>query len=190
MRAAVVAVAAAVLAVGGCGGSDEPVEPTAATPPGFEVPAGVELTPDGTVLELGEPATTVLELADGAASVITTTATKITEGDVDDFEFFSLDAASRASTPYYVRATVTNDGPAGLGGLGAPFVAHDDSDMIVAPNVINGEFEPCEGGTLPEKFLAGETAELCMVFLVPEGRELVSIDVQSETPAMAVRWTP
>jgi hypothetical protein len=193
MRVPVVAVtvaAAAALVLAGCGGSDDSATPAASTPSGFEVPAGVELTPDETVLEVGEPATTVLEVGDGAASVITATATKITKGDIKDFRFFSLDEASKASTPYYVRATVTNEGPAGLGGIGAPFVAHDDTDMIVAPNVINGEFEPCQGGTLPESFLAGDSAKMCMVFLIPEGRKLSTIDVRSEKPATAVRWKP
>ena len=189
MRGAAGAAIAALVLLSGCG-SDAPAEPEATVPDGFTAPAGVELTPAGTELEIGTPATVVFETGDGAASAITATPTKVTRGKIKDFEFFSLDAASKKATPYYVTASVTNDGPAGLGGLGAPFVAHDDTDMIVAPNVINGDFAPCQGGQLPAKFLPGDTTDLCMVFLVPEGRKLVTIDAVSSEPATAVRWKP
>lgn len=189
MKAVAVA-AIAALVLSGCGSGDSADKPEATAPKGFEVPAGVELTPAGTELEVGKPATVVFETGDGAASAITAMPTKVTRGKIEDFTFFSLDEASMQSTPYYVTATVTNEGPAGLGGLRAPFVVHDDTDMIVAPNVINGEFEPCENGQLPATFLPGDTAELCMVFLVPKGRELVSVDAVSSDPASAVRWKP
>lgn len=190
MKAVVAASVAALVLLAGCGSDGSAEEPDATVPQGFKVPAGVELTAAGTTLEVGEPATVVFETGDGAASAITATPTKVERGDIEDFKFFSLDEESKASTPYYVTATVINEGPAGLGGLGAPFVAHDDTDMIVAPNVINGEFEPCEGGQLPETFLPGDTAELCMVFLIPKDRKLVSIDAVSDEPSTAVRWKP
>lgn len=189
MRAVAAATLATLVLLAGCGAEDS-AEPKATAPDGFEAPAGVTLTPAGTELKVGKPASVVFETGDGAASAITATPTKVERGDMKDFKFFSLDEASKASTPYYVTATVTNDGPAGLGGLGAPFVVHDDTDMIVAPNVINGEFEPCKNGQLPAKFLPGDTAELCMVFLVPQDRTLVTIDAVSAEPATAVRWKP
>lgn len=179
---------AAMLTLGACGGSEPAPEPTVPTPKGFDLPTGVTLTEPGAELAAGKPGTVVLEVGDGAASAVTLTVTKITKGDIKDFQFFSLDAASKASTPYYVKATVTNQGPAGLGGLGAPFVAHDDANTIVPPNVINGTFKPCPSTSLPKSFLPDDSADLCMVFLIAKGRTLVSIDAQSDDPATAVRW--
>ncbi len=154
-RAAAIVVAA-VLTLGACGGSEPaPEGPTAPTPEGFDLPSGVTLTDPGTELAPGKPGTVVLEVGDGAASAVTLTVSEITKGKIKDFQFFSLDAASKASTPYYVTATVRNDGPAGLGGLGAPFVAHDDANTIVPPNVINGSFKPCPRTEVPKSFLAG-----------------------------------
>jgi hypothetical protein len=187
---AIVAAFAAALTLAACGGSEPVPEPTVPTPKGFTVPDGVTLTEPGTELKPGAAATVVLDVGDGAVSAVTLTVAKITEGDMKDFRFFSLDAAGKASTPYYVKATVENAGPAGLGGVGGPFVAHDDSDTIVPPNVINGKFKPCTGSSLPKSFLAGDSADICMVFLIPKGRTLVSIDAQSDTPATAVRWKP
>ena len=181
-------VVAAVLTLGACGGDEPAPEPTVPTPQGFDLPSGVTLTDPGTELAPGEPGTVVLEVDDGAASAVTLTVDKITKGKIKDFRFFSLDAASKASTPYYVKVTVTNDGPAGLGGLGAPFVAHDDANTIVPPNVINGSFKKCPRTELPKSFLAGDTADMCLVFLIAEGRTLVSIDALSDDPATAVRW--
>lgn len=185
---AAVILVAGVLTLGACSGSEPAPEATVPTPKGFAVPSGVTLTDPSTELAPGKPGTVVLEVGDGAASAVTLTVTKIAKGDILDFRFFSLDAASRASTPYYVKASVKNDGPAGIGGVGAPFVAHDDANTIVPPNVVNGEFKPCPGGTLPKSFLPGDTADLCMVFLVPKGRKLISVDARSDEPATAVRW--
>ncbi|MGA8850586.1 MAG: hypothetical protein WB508_02595 [Aeromicrobium sp.] len=185
-RAAAIVIAV-MLTLGACG-SSEPAPPTVPTPQGFELPSDVTLTDPGTELALGEPGTVVLEVDDGAASAVTLTVNEITKGTIEDFRFFSLDAASKASTPYYVSATVRNEGPAGLGGLGAPFVAHDDANTIVPPNVINGSFRPCPSTEVPKSFLAGDATEMCLVFLMAKGRTLVSIDALSDDPATAVRW--
>ncbi len=184
--AAIVVVAALTLSA--CGGSDAATQQAVPTPKGFTVPSGVTLTEPGTELAAGKPGTVVLTVGEGAASAVTLTVTKITKGKIKDFRFFALDGASKASTPYYVRANVTNKGPAGIGGVGAPFVAHDDANTIVPSNVVNGDFKPCRGGSLPKSFLPGDSARLCMVFLVPKGRKLVSIDARSDEPATAVRW--
>lgn len=179
---------AVLLTLGACGGSKPAPKPTVPTPKGFDLPSGVTLTDPGAELAPGKPGTVVLEVGDAAASAATLTVTKITKGDIKDFQFFSLDAASKASTPYYVNATMTNNGPAGLGGLGAPFVAHDNANTIVPPNVINGSFKPCPSTSVPKSFLAGDTAEMCLVFLIAKGRTLVSIDALSDDPSTAVRW--
>ena len=181
----------AALVLSACGGGDEAApSPTVKTPKGFDLPEGVTLTEPGTKLAVGKPASVVLTAGDNAASAVTTTVDDVEKGKIADFKFFSLDAASKTATPYYVTATVKNEGPAGLGGLSAPLVAHDDSDTIYPPNAINGAFKPCPGGSLPQSFLPGKSAEVCLVFLVPKGRKLVTVDSVSGDPATAVRWKP
>lgn len=176
-------------ALAACSGGEPDPEAAAATPAGFTLPEGVTLSKPAMTLDPGQAATVVVEGGgDGAASAVTTKVTEISPGDIKDFGSFRLDAASRAATPYYVKATVTNRGPDSLKGTSAPFVAHDDANVVYPPNVITGPFKPCEGGTLPEKFESGDSAEVCLVFLVPKGRTLVSIDADSRKPADAVRW--
>lgn len=189
-RLGTTAALAGALTVSACSGPDD--EPEAVpTPRGFEVPAGVTLTQPGAELDLDDPATVVVDLGDGAASAITTTVTDVRRGSVrKDFRSFSLDARSRASTPYYVDVTIHNDGPAGLGGSSLPILAHSDANTVYPASELVGEFEPCPSSTLPGRFLPGSSATLCFVYLVPRGERLESVDLQPSDAASAVRWKP
>lgn len=192
MVRAVVAATTASALLAGCSSSEPaPVASTTRTsvPPDVEVPAGVQLTPAGTSLTVGEPATVVYRVGDSAASAVTVTVTAATAGSIDDFTFFSLDEASRRSKPYYVSVTVRNDGPAGLGGAALPLYAFDSTGTSIPANDILGSFEPCPTPTLPTTFLPGASADLCLVYLVPEGRRLRSVNLQTGTVQDAISWT-
>lgn len=181
------------LALTGCSSSSdaEPkASPSASLPAGFEVPDGVTLTKGGTSLAVGAPATVAYQVGDTAASAVTATVTAITPGSIDDFRFFSLDEATRKSAPYYVNVTVTNDGPAGLGGAALPIFALDSTNTNLPANDIVGTFKPCRTATLPASFLPSATAEICLVYLVPEGRTLTAINLQTAATKDAISWKP
>lgn len=156
----------------------------------FTPPPGVTLTEPGTTLDIGEPGTVVLELGDGAASAVTVSVTQVRKGSLKDFRFFTLDEQSRTATPYYVDATVRNDGPAGLGGSSLPLLAHSTADAVYPTSELVGDFGPCPSSAVPEPFLAGSTTTLCFVYLVPKGEQVRTIDLQSSGPTSAVRWNP
>jgi hypothetical protein len=188
-------VAAAVttsLALTGCSSSDPEVEatPTASVPKGFEVPEGVTLTKSGSSLRVGEAATVVQEVGDTAASAVTVTVAQIKPGAIKDFRFFSLDEATKKSAPFYVTVDVTNEGPAGLGGAALPLFALDSTNTNLPANDIVGTFKPCPTPTLPASFLPTATASLCLVYLVPEGRTLTSINLQTGSTKDAISWKP
>ncbi len=191
--ARIAAVAAAVaLALTGCSSSESEATPSATvtTPKGFEVPAGVTLTKGGTALALGSPASVVHEVGGEAASAVSVTVTKAKLGSIGDFKFFSLDETTKKSAPYYVTVNVRNEGPAGLGGSALPIYAHDDSNTNLPASDIVGEFKPCPRSTLPDSFLPGAAADLCLVYLVPEGRNLTAIILQTGTTQDAITWKP
>ena len=190
MRTAPFAAAlATLLLLAGCSGAEQAPEGPA-LPKGFDVPPGVTLTAPGTTLATGEPASVVLELDEGSASAVTVTVREVRKGSIKDFRFFSLDAASRTATPYYVDVSVRNEGPAGIGGVSLPVLAHSDANTVYPANELVGDFEPCPRSTLPSRFLQGSAAKLCLIYMLPRGEALRTIDLQPGEPADAVSWKP
>jgi hypothetical protein len=187
VRLAAVALTLAMLTA--CGSKDKK-DDAVPVPKGFDVPAGVKLTPGGTKLTEDHPASVIYQIGSKATSAITVTVTQVAKGNIADFKFFSLDAAAKASSPFYVSVTVKNEGPAGLGGVALPIYAHDSSNTIFPPNELIGTFKPCPNPSLPKSFLPGSTASLCLVYLVPKGKALQSVDLQTGTSKDAISWSP
>ncbi len=181
-------VLAALLLLAGCSTASKPA--ATPTPKGFDVPAKVTLTKTGTTIAQGKPATVVYRVSDNARSAIDVTLGKVTKGKIKDFKFFSLDDKSSKATPYYVQAVVKNEGPAGIGGSAVPLYAHDSSNSITPPNEIVGDFKKCQPRTLPKSMLPGADVKVCLVFLVPEGTTLVSIDLQTTDMDKPISWKP
>ena len=179
-----------LLVVGACGSDAEKDDDTVPVPKGFDVPAGVTLTKGGTTLSEDQSASVIYQVGSAAASGITVTVTSVAKGDIKDFTFFSLDAETKQASPFYVSVTVKNEGPAGLGGAALPIYAHDSSNTIFPPNELVGDFKPCPNPALPKSFLPGASAELCLVYLVPKGKALQSVDLQTGSSKDAITWTP
>jgi hypothetical protein len=187
----VAGVAALVLVAGCSSSSDGKKSDEVPVPKGLEVPKGVTLTKGGTTLTEDKPASVVYQVGDKAASVITVTVSSVRKGSIKrDFAFFSLDDEAKTSAPFYVDVTVKNEGPAGLGGAALPIFAHDSSNTNLPANDIVGTFRPCRNSTLPKSFLPGATAKLCLVYLVPKGKALQSVDLQTGSTKDAITWRP
>jgi hypothetical protein len=191
-RSATIGVVAALLVlIAGCGGEEPEARPRTDVPKGFVVPAGVSITKGGTTLELGRSASVVYQVEERAASAVTVAVNGVKTGDIDkDFTFFSLDEKLKTATPYYVRLSVVNEGPSGLGGVAIPVLAHTRSNTVYPPNELVGTFKPCPDPALPESFLEGSKADLCLVFLLPKGEKLQTIDLRTGTEADAIHWKP
>ena len=187
-----IGIAAALLVLlAACAEDDPAPKPRSDVPKGFEVPAGVTITQGGSTLELGKAASVVYQVEEGATSVITVVVNAVKKGDIKkDFTFFSLDEKAKSSTPYYVRLTVENNGPSGLGGVTIPVLAHTSSNTVFPPSEVVGTFKPCPSPALPKSFLEGSKADLCLVFLLPKGEKLSTIDLQTGKDADAIHWTP
>jgi hypothetical protein len=184
-------VAAFLVLLTACGGDDPAPKSRTDVPKGFDVPAGVAITKGGSTLELGKPASVVYQVEEGAASAVTVTVNAVRKGDIKkDFTFFSLDEKAKTSTPYYVRLAVENEGPSGLGGVTIPVLAHTDSNTVFPPSELVGTFKPCPNPSLPESFLESSKADLCLVFLLPRGERLRTVDLQTGKEADAIHWKP
>lgn len=185
----ILVVLALVLAIGGCS-KDKEKEDTVPVPKGFDVPAGITLTKGGTSLAQGKPASVIYQVADKTRSVVTVAVNSVAKGKIADFRFFSLDDQTKLATPYYVKASVTNVGPAGIGAVPIPLYAHDSNNTISLANELVGNFAPCPNGTLPKSFLPGAKANVCLVYLLPKGANLVSIDLQTVDQDDPIKWKP
>lgn len=173
-------------AVSGCGDDSTP---DADIPEGFDIPKGVTITPRGAEREVGESATVVYHVEQQAASAVTVRVTAIVLGSLHDFEFFNLPPSVQTSTPYYVHIKVRNRGPSGLGGVALPIFART-TKRLLPPNELVGNFRPCPAAALPESFLPGSTTRICLVFLIPEGENLQSIDLQTAAERDAIHFLP
>jgi hypothetical protein len=184
-------VAALLVLLTACGGDEPPPKPRTDVPKGFDVPAGVTITKGGSTLELRQPASVVYQVEKGATSVVTVAVDEVRKGNIKkDFTFFSLDEKSKTAMPYYVRFTVENRGPSGLGGVSIPVLAHTASNTVFPPSELVGTFKPCPNPALPESFLESSKADLCLVFLLPKGEKLRTVDLQTGTEADAIHWKP
>lgn len=175
----------AVLLLAACSGEDEEKEPA-----GLELPKGVTLTEGGTELDPGEPATVAYPEDEKGATALTVAVEKIQQGRIEDFALFSLTPEDAASTPFYVTLSVVNEGPGTPGTTALPVFANDGENTLISPNAIVGTFEPCPPAALPADLPAGDEASQCLVYLMPKGASLASIDLQIADAADAIRWRP
>jgi hypothetical protein len=205
-RAALVVTLTAALALAGCGddesgGAEEGPEPSTsesaadmpsdgAAPAYLEAPDDVELTEPGTELALDDAATAAWTPRQDLVGVVDVTVTGLERANLTrDFAGYRFEGAAASSTPYFVRAEVENTGETDLGGRRLPLYGVDDAGRLIEPSVIDRAFEPCPGSTLPAAFAPGDSDESCLVYLVGEGHQLVSVMFRPPEGVAPLTWT-
>ena len=136
----------------------------AATIPGLRT----SLTTPGTTLRLGQSATVAWKPTQHLVGGLEVTVTAVRQTTFKkSFKGWQLDAATRANTPYFVTATVRNAGQSDLSGQQVPLYGSAASGALVEASSFASDFKPCHPGVLPTPFRAGDTAHVCLVYLVP-----------------------
>lgn len=198
-HALLAAVLVPALALSACGGSDgggakgKGATPTASPsvdlPTGnVKVPDGVTLTKAGTELAFGQPAVVAYEPNTQRSSVLSMSVDSVTTGRISDFAAYQLDARTKASRPYYVRATVKNVGTGDLSRSAVPLLAVDTRNTLVQPSSFNNTFTRCPSTPLPDGFGAGKSASLCLVYLIPGGGTLTAISFRPLQAFEPITW--
>ena len=203
---------AAVLMVGllgGCAGNspdpDDPPsetsassspEPSSTSPVAGEtnylpVPDGVELTPQGSDLAVGDSAVVAWEPRQELVGVLDVTVTRLELTSFEEsFQGWQLDADARKTTPYFVRVTVANVGESDVGGRDVPLYAVDGSDNLIQASRFQTKFEPCPGNRVfPETFGPGATKDVCLVYLMPDRGELTAVSFRPSQDFDPITWT-
>lgn len=168
-----------------------PATPSVTSPsadvPRVNVPKGITLTETGTMLKVGEPAWAAYADAK-QVSVLRVTVSKVVKGSMRDFRTFELSAKQRASTPFYVSATVRNEGPRPLPQAAVPLYGFDSTDTAFPANALIGSFERCTAAPLAGRFEPGDTVRTCLVYLVPPNATLETIQLRVTRDAEPISW--
>lgn len=152
-------------------------------------PSPGALTEPGTDRRLGESATVEWSPKEGVDGKLSITVDKLESTSYKQaFSGWKLDEATLARAPYFVRATVTNDGTTDLGGYNAPLWGLDGEGNLVEAAAFKEPFKPCGGKTLPKPFKPGASADVCLVMLVPDQGKLVGVSYRPYEEFDPITW--
>lgn len=169
--------------------SESPTESASAeAEPYLPVPEGVELTEQGSTLAVGETATVAFEPRQGVVGALEIKVTSLEKATFELFVGWELTNQIRSTSPYFVRATVTNVGDTDLGGRPVPLYIVDGENRLVESSLFTGQFKPCEGAQFPEKFKNGETVKACMVYLAPGKGDLTAASFRPTQEFNPIIW--
>ena len=201
---------AGALTLAGCSGDDTgpDIEPSAAASPSgssgsssasasasptvsqLPVPAGVELTEQGSQLSVGDSATVAYQPRQDLVGVLDIKVTRIEQTTFKkSFAGWQLDDAQKQSTPFFVRATVTNRGESDLGGRRVPLYIVDGTNTLVESTTFASSFRPCEPGSFPGKYPAGKKVKVCLVYLAPAAGTLTAVSFRPAQEYDPITWT-
>ncbi len=182
-------------ASGSTSASSAPSESAAASEstapePYLPVPDGVELTPQGSLLEVGDKATVAYEPRQQKVGVLDLKVTGLEQTTFEkSFEGWKLDARTMRSTPYFVDVAVANVGRLDLGGRAVPLYLLDDENTLVEASTFAGDFKPCPSVSLPRTFTKGDRTSVCLVYLAPQGRTMAGVSFRPSQDFNAITWT-
>jgi hypothetical protein len=196
-RAAAVALVLAAASLAACSSAGEPdpgpdTVPTTSlsTAPYLPVPDGVELTPQGKHLEVGDSAVVAWEPRQGLVGVLDLTVTKIERTTVEKtLSQWQLSPAQRASTPYFVHVDVRNVGETDLGGRAVPLYGLTSGDLLLEATPFVSAFKPCPSTPLPKPFGPEATAQMCLVYLVARPQTLKGVSFRPVETFDPIYWT-
>ena len=187
---------ALALAVSGCSGGDKKPaasssssSPTVAASNYLDVPEGVTLTAQGSQLAVGDRATVAYQPKQNEVGALDIRVTELQKASFDIFVGWELTKEIRTTTPYFVRATVTNVGDTDLGGRQVPLYIVDGDNKLIEPSVFTGSFKPCDGATFPDKFKNGDKVKACLVYLSPHHGDLTAVSFRPTQDFNPITWT-
>ena len=189
---------ATALTVAGCSSSSDDAAPspgsgtptpTASETPYLPVPEGVELTPPGSQLSVGDHAVVAYEPRQDQVGALDIQVTKLEKTSIDDFSAWQLSDEQKKSNPFYVRATIENVGDTDLGGRPVPLYVVNDQNVLLEPTPFASSFDACPSTPFPKKFGPGDQVKACLVYLAPNHGDLVSVSFRPEETFNPITWS-
>ena len=187
MRRTILLTTALALSLTSCSGDDPAPTPA---PEGTSTAAvDAASTEPGTDLDFGESATVVWQPATSTTRTIEVSVDAVAEQSQSVFDGWVRDEAMAAARPYFVTVSVTNAGDDDLGGLDVPLYLRDDTGALGAPWTLGGDFTACQSGPLPYPFEPGAEAEMCLVYLAPDGARIRDMVFEPTEGFDPITWT-
>jgi hypothetical protein len=149
---------------------------------------GVELTPQGSRLKLGETARVSWQPNQKTTGVIAVSVTGIFKMPISAFSAWRLKRATRRSTPYFVHATVRNLGTSDLSNVAVPLYLLDERETLLQASTFQAKFTPCPSRPLPPKFRKGDRTDVCLVYFAPQHGKLLAISFRPTQDFDAITW--
>ena len=146
------------------------------------------LTDPGSELGVGETATVAWRPRKGQVAVLNVKVRKLAHADIADLAEWQLTPAGRASALYFVTVTVANVGDEDLGGQRVPLYVLDDANTLVASSSFRTEFKPCPSPAMPDKFVTGDKATMCLAYLVPKRGDLQAVAFRPTEKFNPITW--
>jgi hypothetical protein len=187
MRRAILLTSALALFLTACSGSEPEATPEPDTT--TSVVPGPATTEPGTDLDLGDAATLAWQPSENRTGVLDLTVEEVAEQSQSVFDGWVRDDAMSDARPYFVRVTLRNAGDADLGGQAVPLYLRDDTGALGAPWTLGGDFTACQSGPLPTTFAPGDEADMCLVYLVPDGARIKDMVFEPTEGYDPITWT-
>ena len=164
-------------------------ESASASPSASADPSPGALTEPGADRRLGESATVEWTPKEGVDGKLSITIVKLESTSYKQtFSGWKLDEATLARAPYFVRATIKNDGETDLGGYDAPLWGLDEDGNLVEAAAFKEPFKPCDVKTFPKPFAPGASVNVCLVMLVPNQGKLVGVSFRPYEEFDPITW--
>ena len=188
----------------GCSGDDAGEEPDAGSSSSgspsasgsesgeayLPVPSDVELTEQGSELSVGDTAVVAWEPRQDQVGALEITVQRLEKTTFEkSFVGWKLDPAARRTTPYFVRAKVSNVGETDVGGRRVPLYIVDAKNTLVEYSTFASTFKPCDSRDFPAKFGPGATRTMCLVYLAPDKGSLTAVSFRPTQDFDPITWT-
>ncbi|CUR61603.1 conserved exported hypothetical protein [metagenome] len=189
MRRTLLVTTAFALALTGCGGGSDPDAGTRPEPTEVATVAVETGTEPGTDLSFGDPATLVWKPSLEVTGELELSVDAVAEQRRSVFDGWTQGEAMADARPYFVTVSLTNTGESDLAGQVVPLYLRDDRGTLGAPWTLDGDFAACQSGPLPTPFAPGDSAEICLVFLAPDGAHVEDVVFEPTEGYDPISWT-